>query len=61
MNKIYKQAYEAPRAESFSFKQSLDVLIGFSIEGEIGDTPEVDDEWGDPVSSRKWGTQRGPL
>ncbi|MBF1067376.1 MAG: hypothetical protein HXL25_02390 [Porphyromonadaceae bacterium] len=54
MNKIYKQAYEAPRAESFSFKQSLDVLIGFSIEGEIEDTPEVDDEWGDQTRQQRW-------
>lgn len=54
MNKVYKQAYEAPRAESFSFKQSLDVLIGFSIEGEIEDTPEVDDEWGDPSERHRW-------
>ena len=54
MNKIYKQAYEAPRAESFPFKQSLDVLIGFSIEGEIEDTPEVDDEWGDQTRQQRW-------
>ena len=54
MNKIYKQAYEAPRAESLSFKQSLDVLIGFSIEGEIENTPEIDDEWGDQKGQQQW-------
>lgn len=56
MNKTNKQAYEAPRAEYICFKQSLDVLIGFSFEGDV-ETPTLDEDWGDQNSYRgNWGS-----
>lgn len=53
MNKTNKQAYEAPRVEYVYFKQSLDVLIGFSFEGDV-ETPILDEDWGDQNSYRDW-------
>ena len=47
MNKIYKQPYEAPSVELYMVNQPLNVLLGFSAEGEI-DTPDLSNiDWGD--------------
>ena len=43
MKAIYKQAYEAPKMESFKLKQSVDVLSTFSVGGDsYGDSSD----WG---------------
>ena len=47
MKAIYKQAYEAPKMESFKLKQSVDVLSTFSVGGDIEDPSYGDSsDWG---------------
>ena len=47
MNKIYKESYQAPEAKTFVLPQSLHLLVGFSVDGDIQD-PDFDDYWGKP-------------
>ena len=47
MNKIYKESYQAPEAKTFVLPQSLHLLVGFSVDGDLQD-PDFDDEWGKP-------------
>lgn len=51
MNKIYKESYLAPEANTFVLPQSLHLLVGFSFDGDIED-PEFDDYWGRPGTRR---------
>lgn len=47
MKAIYKQAYEAPKMESFKLKQSVDVLTIFSVSADIEDPSYGDSsDWG---------------
>lgn len=57
MNKIYKEAYEAPTMESIELTQSMDVLIGFSFDGDIED-PDYDTDWGN-TNNWDWGAAGG--
>lgn len=55
MKAIYKQAYEAPKMESFKLKQSVDVLTIFSIDGDIEDPSSGDSsDWGN-LENQIWG------
>lgn len=48
MKEMYKQAYEAPKMESFKLKRSVDVLSTFSVGGDIEDPSYGDSsDWGD--------------
>ncbi len=55
MKAIYKQAYEAPKMESFKLKQSMDVLAIFSVGGDIEDPSSGDSsDWGN-LENQIWG------
>lgn len=55
MKAIYKQAYEAPKMESFKLKQSVDVLAIFSVGGDIEDPSSGDSsDWGN-LENQIWG------
>ena len=55
MKAIYKQAYEAPKMESFKLKQSVDVLAVFSVGGDIEDPSSGDSsDWGE-LERQIWG------
>lgn len=55
MKAIYKQAYEAPKMESFKLKQSVDVLATFSVGGDIEDPSSGDSsDWGE-LERQIWG------
>ena len=47
MNKIYKESYQAPEAKTFVLPQSLHLLVGFSVDGDIQD-PDFEPDWGEP-------------
>lgn len=54
MNKIAKQAYEAPRVDVVSFTHPLSLLVSLSVNGgvgdfELGDGPTEEYELGDEV------------
>nr|WP_314661031.1 hypothetical protein [uncultured Porphyromonas sp.] len=53
MNKTYHQAYQAPRAKRFELKQSMDILLGFSLEGHI-EEPKYESDWGIDAGN-SWG------
>lgn len=59
MSKIYqalavKEPYEAPQATCFHIQQRSDMLVGFSIEGNIKD-PELDDTPWDNIDDASMG------
>ena len=55
MKALYKQAYEAPKMESFKLKQSMDVLAIFSVGGDIEDPSSGDSsDWGN-LENQIWG------
>ena len=55
MKAIYKQAYEAPKMESFKLKRSVDLLSTFSVAGDIEDPSYGDSsDWGE-LENQIWG------
>lgn len=55
MKKIYKESYHAPEAKCLVLSQSLSLLVGFSIDGDI-ENPEADTDWGESAkrSNNGW-------
>lgn len=58
MNKVYKQASEAPQAELIQIKQTLDILAGGSGSGTVEDGDWSDGDWGD-TGGIDWGNHVG--
>lgn len=59
MNRNYKQAYEAPRMESFELSQSMTVLETGSVEASI-EGPDFGSAADWELGNQHWGHARQP-